>query len=142
MKIIKATINHMDNVYDLLCQLENNILDKNDFSQIYKININNKNIHYILAVDGSNLIGFASLHIQCLLHHCANIAEIQEIVISTEQQGLGLGTVLFDELVRIARANDCLQIEVCCNLTREKSHKFYLKQGMAKSHYKFTCDLA
>ena len=65
--------------------------------------------------------------------------KLKGYIISKERQGLGVGTMLFDELVKIARTNDCMQLEVCCNLSRKISHDFYLKQGMKKSHYKFTC---
>jgi len=139
MKIIKATIKHLESVYKLLCELENEVLNKNNFVKVYQDNINNKDVHYVLVVDESSIVGFGSLHVQKLLHHCACIGEIQEIIISKKHQGLGVGTMLFDELKRIATANECLQIEVCCNIAREKSHRFYVKQAMKKSHYKFTC---
>jgi len=142
MEIIKASIDHLESVYKLLCELENDLLDKNDFSKIYKHNIKNDDVHYVLAVNDLNIIGFASLHIQKLLHHCSTIGEIQEIIVAKEQQGLGVGAMLFEELKKIATTNKCIQLEVCCNLARENSHKFYLKQGMKKSHYKFTYRLA
>ena len=141
MELLKATIDNLDDVYKLLCELEDEVLDKSIFAEIYKDNVNNKSIHYILAIVESNVIGFGSLHIQKLLHHCSNIAEVQEIIISKNQQGSGIGTMIFDELKRIATSSGCLQLEVCCNLSRSKSHEFYLKQGMEKSHYKFTCVL-
>ena len=141
MKIIAATINHLESVYELLCELENEILDKIAFTKIYQNNISNENIHYILAVYESNIIGFGSLHVQELLHHCAYVGEIQELVVSKEHQGTGVGTMLFNELNKIALTTSCQQLEVACNFLRKKSHKFYLKQGMKKSHYKFTCPL-
>jgi len=141
MNIVKATIEHLNNVYELICELESEKLNKNDFTQIYQDNITNNDIHYLLALDGSSVVGFASLHIQKLLHHCAQIGEIQEIVVSKKQQNLGVGTILFNQIKELAVLHNCLQLEVCCNLTREKSHQFYLKQGMSKSHYKFTYKL-
>lgn len=141
LEIIKATIEHLNVVYELICELENECLNKDAFSQIYQDNINNINVYYLLAVDDSNIVGFASLHIQKLLHHCANIGEVQEVVVSIKQQCSGIGSALFNRIKEIAVLNNCLQLEVCCNQTREKSHKFYLKQGMKKSHYKFTYSL-
>ena len=141
MKIIKADITHLDNVYELLCELENKDLDKNEFIKIYQDNLNDSNIHYYLAVDELVIIGFASLHIQKLLHHCACIGEIQEIIITKNQQKSGAGTVLFNKVKETAIQNNCSELEVCCNNIRVNSHKFYLKQGMINSHYKFTYHL-
>lgn len=141
MEIIKATVNHLDSVYELVCELEGEKLNKNDFSRIYMNNINHDDIHYLVAVEQSDIIGFASLHIQKLLHHCAEVGEIQEIIITKKWQGSSIGTLLFKRITEIAVLNKCLQLEVCCNKIREKSHSFYIKQGMIKSHYKFVYDL-
>ena len=138
MEIINATINELENVYKLLCELEHKKLNKNDFVKVYRDNLENKNVHYILAVNKLDIIGFASLHIQKLLHHCGYIGEIHEIIISKDYQGKGVGTMLFNELKSIAIENKCVQLEVCCNLARKQSHKFYIIQSMKKSHYKFT----
>jgi len=141
MNIIEAKIEHLNSVYELICELENEKLNKENFTQIYQDNINNKDVHYLLAFDNLNIVGFASLHIQQLLHHCTKIGEIQEIVVSKKLQSSGVGTMLFNQIKELAILHNCLQLEVCCNLTREKSHQFYLKQGMSKSHYKFTYKL-
>jgi PhnO protein len=141
MEIINADIEHLNMVYNLICELENETLNRFNFAKIYQNNIENNDIYYLLAVEGKTIFGFASLHIQKLLHHCANIGEIQEIIISKNQRGQGTGTALFDKIMEIARVNNCLSLEVCCNQVREKSHEFYLKQGMSKSHYKFVKNL-
>ncbi len=138
MEIVNATMQHLDDVYKLICELESEDLDRDKFSKLYQNNINNSNVHYLLALDGSSIIGFASLHIQQLLHHCAKIGELQEMIVSKSQQGAGIGSVLFNQIKEIAIENDCQQLEVCCNKAREKSHQFYLKQGMKESHFKFT----
>jgi len=142
LKIIKATMNHLDAVYNLICELEDKNLDKYAFLRIYQENIADGNVHYMLAVDKSDIIGFASLHIQKLLHHCAKMGEIQEMIISEKYQGSGAGTELFSQLVKTASVNNCLYLEVCCNKVREKSHQFYIKQGMTQSHYKFVLNLS
>jgi len=138
MEIIAASIAHLENVYELICELENDVLDKDDFSRIYRENLNDASIHYFLAVDGQTIIGFASLHIQKLLHHCALVGEIQEIIIAKNQQGSGAGTALFNKIKETATLNNCSLLEVSYGRGREKSHDFYLKQGMTKSHFKFT----
>ena len=141
VEIIKAAMSHLDAVYNLICELEGEALDKYDFMRIYQENIDDRNVHYVLAADRSGVIGFASLHIQKLLHHCAKTGEIQEIIISEKYQGAGAGTELFDYLVKTAVSSGCTHLEVCTRKVREKTHEFYLKQGMKQSHYKFVLDL-
>ena len=141
MKIIKADMNNLDAVYNLICELEDKNLDKYEFLRIYQENIADRNVHYLLAADGMNIIGFASLHIQKLLHHCAKIGEIQEIIVSEKAQNSGAGTELFNQLVKTAVSNNCLQLEVCTNKVRTQAQDFYVKQGMKQSHFKFVLDL-
>lgn len=138
MEIINGTIDHLEDVYKLICELENGNLEKDNFTRIYQDNINNKDIYYFLAIKELKIIGFASFHIQKLLHHCAKIGEIQEIIILEDEQSSGVGTALFNRIKEVAVQNECVQLEVCCNLAREKSHQFYIKQGIKRSHYKFT----
>jgi len=139
MEIIKATINHLNEIYNLLCELEGGEeLDKADFSKAYVENLNNESVFYVVAVKNKEIIGFSSVHIQNLLHHLGKVAEVQELIIAKNHQGIGVGGLLFEKMQEIAIFNGCLEFEVSCNLKRERSHKFYLKQGMKKSHYKFT----
>lgn len=141
MRIITATHIHLDDIYKLLCELENNQLDKLSFTKVYKDNLDNSNVYYFIAIDNEIVIGFASLHIQKLLHHCDKIGEVQELIVTKSFQGNGVGNILLNHIKEIAIENECIQLEVCCNIKREKSHQFYMKNGMIKSHYKFTYPL-
>ena len=138
MKIVKAEDKNFEAVYELICELESTLIDRQGFYEVYSHNLTDDDIHYILAVDGLEVVGFASLHIQYLLHHASKIGELQELIVRGEKQGLGIGKTLFETIKKIAAENGCTQLEVCCNQTRKGSHEFYLKQGMNNSHYKFT----
>lgn len=96
---------------------------------------------YYLAIQDDIVFGFATVHFQYLLHHMGKVAELQELVVLSSKQGLGIGSLLFEKIKEIAIENECILLEVCCNQIREFSHKFYLKQGMKNSHYKFTMPL-
>lgn len=141
MDIIKADIKHFDSVYSLICELENEQVDKKALFQIYKKNIVAPDIYYYLAIQDGKAVGFATVHFQHLLHHMGKVAELQELVVVKSKQGLGIGSLLFEKIKEIAIENGCVLLEVCCNQVREFSHKIYLKQGMKNSHYKFTLPL-
>ena len=138
LKIINATIENLDEIYALICQLEDEQFNKDSFSKIFRENLLNPDVFYQLAVENGCVVGFISLRVQELLHHAAKIAEIQELVISKNHQGAGIGSALFYEAVKIASQYKCEQLEVCCHLERERAHQFYLAKNMNKSHYKFT----
>jgi len=138
MNIREARESDVISVLELMNDLEETVLNQTAFNTIFLENINDPRIHYIVAIEDGELVGFASLHIQKLLHHVSNIGEIQEIIVSEKYRSRGIGKYLLDELKAIAKANECSQIEVCCNIKREKSHRFYMNNKMNKTHYKFT----
>jgi len=139
VKIMVPTAADEDILYELVCELELGPLDREKFAQVYQYNIKDPNIYYIKLLYESEVIGFGSVHIQKLLHHCYTpVGEVQELIVTKKYQGLGLGTLLMDRLKDIAAENKCELLEVCCNRQREDSLKFYLRQGMDQSHYKFT----
>ncbi len=142
IEIIEAQMCHFDAVYDLLCVLENEIMNKSKMAQIYAQNMEDSTVFYFSAVQDGVVIGFASMHIQHLLHHAAPMAELQEIVVREGSRGQGVGRLLFQKAQQTALKENCMQLEVCCNQVRTESHAFYLRQGMKNSHYKFTATLA
>lgn len=131
----------LEQVYKLIIELENQKLDFQSFEKIYIENMNNPRVLYLTYIDNHNIVGFVSIHIQSLLHHCARIAEIQELVVLEGVRGKGFGMQLFNKAIEIAKENDCAQIEVCCNQKRKLSHVFYKKMGMLNNHFKFTMPL-
>lgn len=141
LEIINATKDHLDSVYDLMCELEEEELDKNAFSDIYNANLKKENVYYLVAVEKDKVLGFISVHIQGLLHHASNIAEIQELIVTSRSQKSGIGHMLYKKAEEVAKSNNCYQLEVCCNQKRKDSHAFYQRQGMDKSHYKFTAKI-
>jgi len=137
--IKEPSAEHEDIIYELVCELEHERLDREAFSKVYRHNLSDPNVYYLLAIDSSDIIGFGSLHIQQLLHHCYTpVGEVQELVVTERYQGSGIGTLLMDRIKEIAVENDCKLLEVCFNKVRENSLMFYERQGMEKSHFKFT----
>ena len=142
MDVIRAAMEHKNIVYQLLCELENGKPNLKLFEETYSNNLSDDSIYYLLAINENVAVGFASLHIQYLLHHVGKVGEFQEIIVSKNYRGKSIGEILFKNLRRIALENGCILMEVCCNQNRVQSHEFYLKQGMKNSHYKFTMSLS
>ena len=110
LQILKAESKDFDVVYELICELESTIMNKQALYEVYSHNLMRDDIHYILAVDDLHVVGFASLHIQQLLHHAAKIGEVQEIIVRKEKQGLGIGKALFDAIKQLPLKKDACSL--------------------------------
>lgn len=127
----------LGSIYRMICELENERLNKNIFGEIFRENLKKDN-YYLVAENEGNVVGMISLHTQRLLHHNGRVAEIQEFFVDENVRGLGIGKKLIEEIKAIAVKNSCKILEVTCNLKRIDSHRFYVNSGLAATHYKFT----
>ena len=139
--IREATPNDKEQIYGLLVALEEKNIDTKRFSDIFDSNQSNPFIFYYVYEKEDVILGFISIHVQKLLHHTANIAEIQELIVDETIRYQGVGKRLFQKAIEVGVNNDCQQLEVCCNKKRISSHKFYQSQGMTNNHYKFCLPL-
>lgn len=83
------------------------------------------------------MIGLLNLRIEEQLHHAGSMAEIVELVVSPTHRSGGIGHRLLERACDIACAAGCQGIEVACSLTRAGAHRFYEREGMYASHYRF-----
>jgi PhnO protein len=137
----EATVIDKEQIYGLIVALEGTDIDAKGFSDIYNSNLSNPLVYYYVYERDNIILGFVSIHVQKLLHHIANIAEIQELIVAETTRQHGIGKLLFQKAKEVGAENGCMQLEVCCNQKRLLSHKFYLSQGMTNNHYKFCLPL-
>ena len=144
MKNEKVVIRKMEEkdmltVYEQICELEEISFDINQFQSIFIHNINDSTKLYYLAEDEQGLcLGFISCHIQKLLHHCGEVAEIQELFVKSAYRSKGIGALLVNHVESILKEIGCNNIEVTAQNKRLKTHSFYLNIGFHSSHLKFT----
>jgi PhnO protein len=137
----EATLNDKEQIYGLIVALEEVDIDIKCFSDVFDSNILNPFVFYFVYEIDHVILGFISIHVQKLLHHTGNIAEIQELILREAARKHGVGKCLFQKAKEVGIENDCSQLEVCCNQKRLSSHKFYQSQGMTNNHYKFCLPL-
>lgn len=133
----KATLSDKKQVHKLLIQLEETDIDYKCFTKIFHKNLDHPQVFYFVYEKENLVLGFISIHVQKLLHHTSNIAEIQELIVDETIRNQGIGKLLFQKAKEVAINTECKQLEVCCNQRRLDSHKFYQSQGMTNTHYKF-----
>lgn len=68
-------------------------------------------------------------------------AAIDNVIVSAECRGQGIGVTMLEEAGNIARQQRCYKIILSSNLVREKAHEFYRKLGWKETHIGFSLDL-
>ena len=66
---------------------------------------------------------------------------VDDLVASAKDRSAGFGGQLFDWLVRFARAQKCLHLELDSGVQRFDAHRFYLMKRMSISSHHFTLKL-
>lgn len=135
--IRKATSDDLESIYILICELEEQHLDGELFEITFLKNINDPDIHYLVAVLNNRIVGFLSLHVQHILHHSKPTCELQELNIKSELRGSGIGALLMKEVERIANELDLEEIELTTKIHRDRAQAFYRKLGYTHTHNKF-----
>lgn len=128
-------------VYRLICDMEQTKLSYDVFSQIYEKQLGYKEYVCLIFEQEQQVVGVLNLRLEWQLHHAALIAEIMEFAVDPHLCSKGIGKKLFAYAAQLAKEAGCLQIEVACNRLRTETHRFYLREGMQKYHYKFTKSL-
>ncbi len=138
-KIKRATLQDMEYVFAFITALEKEDFDKGDFLKIYKRNIRDKDNIYLLAWH-QKPVGYLSCHIQNLLHHCGQVAEIQEMYVPIDKRGQGIGKAVLNELKGLLKKRNVNRLEVTSQVTRRQAHRFYLGENFRITSKKFVCD--
>lgn len=138
-------------MYDLLCELEGVSLDRDRFHEAYMDYLNDEKMYCLIAQeyagDGAKegteksleAVGVLNLRIGTMLCRVGKIGEIVELTVRSGRRSNGIGHALFKEAYRIAEENGCVRFEVSSNQTRTGAHRFYEREGMVRSHYRFIC---
>ena len=141
LNFINAKMNDFEFIYNAICNLENNVLDKENFKKIFEENLLNQNILYFIVKDNNTNVGFISIYIQYLLHHSAKVAEIQELWVDEKNRSMGYGKTIIKQTIDILKEKGIFQLEVSTGKERERTQKFYKSQKFAESHYKYVMKL-
>lgn len=133
-----ATAQDSDAIYRFICLLEDAAFGRVSFEKYYQAAIAQPNNVYLIAEADNKPIGFLSCHGQLLLHHMGWAYEIQELFVEEAYRSAGIGKKLVAALEAILDEREYDVLEVTSNVQRTAAHNFYLQNGFAQSHFKFT----
>lgn len=125
-----------ETVYGFLCDLEDMLLDRVLFKQVFCHNLMNPTIHYLIAEVGDQVVGFISCHIQSILHHTGRIGEIQELYVQPDYRNQRIGHALVAALDTLARQERLVNLEVTTNQKRSDTVRFYEREHFSRTHFK------
>ncbi|GAB3998039.1 aminoalkylphosphonate N-acetyltransferase [Spirosoma daeguense] len=136
LSIRKATLADAPVIYDFLCTLEEITLDVIAFNQVFSQNLANPAIHYLVAEQENNVLGFVSCHIQVLLHHVGKVGEIQELFVRPDVRNQRIGHQLIEALTTLAKQENLVNLEVTTNQKRVDTVRFYERESFKQTHFK------
>lgn len=136
--IIQAKQEHRDEIYHLICILENQTINKDHFIHYYQKAFMNEDIHLYVYIKDEKVIGFISMYVHHYFHHHQDTGEIVELIVDPHYRGLKIGEQLLVFIEKIAQERQLEEIELSTSTYRKKAHHFYEVHGYSMNHYNYT----
>ncbi len=119
-------------VYRLYRQLVSNsyYCSEIDYARIFKGFFNTRDREAYVAMVHNNIIGFITLYYLDVFHHGGQVASIQELVVTEEFRGRGVGKALVEFVRNKTLENHCHGLEVATDLWQGGAKSFYQRCGL------------
>jgi ribosomal protein S18 acetylase RimI-like enzyme len=97
--------------------------------------------HFLVATAQGTPVGVINFTVRQTVLHRSPSAMIDELVVTKEYQGKGIGKQLVLAAIERCRQLGCCEVEVSTEQTNVKARKFYKKCGFDKTEILFEVDL-
>jgi ribosomal protein S18 acetylase RimI-like enzyme len=97
--------------------------------------------HFLVAATKGTPVGFIHFTVRQTVLHRSPSAMIDELVVTKECQGRGVGQQLVLATIEKCKQLGCCEVEVSTEKTNVKARKFYRKCGFDKREILFEVDL-
>ena len=106
-------------------------LDKEKAVDVFKkINSNSNHFVYVAILDGK-IVGSTTMIMEPkFIHDGGKVAHIEDVVVSKEYQGKGIGEMLIESLLELAKDSNCYKTILDCS---DEVKPFYEKIGFKKT---------
>jgi GNAT superfamily N-acetyltransferase len=91
----------------------------------------------LLALDGDQLVGFASVYKDYMSIRDGWRCWLQDLIVAKTHRSLGTGRALLDAATDWARERGCTHLDLSSGLGRKDAHRFYDREGMMRGSYTF-----
>jgi len=97
--------------------------------------------HFLVAATKDTPVGFIHFTVRQTVLHRSPSAMIDELVVTKEYQGKGVGRQLVLAVIEKCRQLGCCEVEVSTEKTNVAARRFYRKCGFNKTELLFEVDL-
>lgn len=125
-------------IYSLICALEETTFPQEMFAWGFYTMLSSASHLLLVAEEEGQIVGLLHLRMEFQLHHCGTVAEIMELIVSSEVRSKGIGAALLKAAREQAIQHHCIQFEVTSNQKRKQAHRFYQREGLEQTHVKLT----
>lgn len=108
---------------------------ENDFSRIFKGFFGKADREAFVATVNDNVIGIVTLYYLDVFHHNGLVASIQELIVTEEFRGRGVGKALVEFVKQQIREKSCNGLEVATDLWQSGARTFYERCGFQGRSY-------
>lgn len=103
--------------------------------------LNDARSHFLVADTKGTPVGFIHFTIRQTVLHRSPSATIDELIVTKEYQGKGVGKQLMLATIEKCKRLRCCEVEVSTEQTNVKARQFYKKCGFDKTEILFEVDL-
>ena len=146
IRVRKATKSDLPAIKRLLAELINAMddtecIDMRVASEAWEHLLKDASSHVLVAKAQETPVGLIHFTTRQTALHRSRSAMIDELVVTKEYQGRGIGKQLVLAAIERCRQLGCCEVEVSTEQTNLKARKFYRKCGFDKTEVLFEVDL-
>jgi GNAT superfamily N-acetyltransferase len=83
-------------------------------------------------------IGFGSLTLKNNLWQEGYVGHVDELVVDSTHRSRGVGTLLLNQIIELARRKGCRRVELDSAFHRKEAHMFYEQHGFENRAFLFS----
>lgn len=146
IKIRTATKNDVLEILGLLYEMRRpkpkTKLEKTKFVKLVLRYLSEGDKKILVAADGSKVVGLVSMMFLLRLNRTRQELYIPELVVAKKYRRLGVGKMLIESCIGIAKKKNCFRMRLESGKQRKGAHKFYPSLGFEQSalSYNFNLD--
>ena len=126
-----------EQVRGLLIQLSRSGKDRGEIPEEWFLDVISSPYHdMLIAVEGEKIVGVATLSV-LMGPNIRRNAYLEDFVTDATVRGKGVGSALWDEMMRWAKEKGCSRLEFTCGEGREAAQGFYKHHGATVYETKF-----
>ncbi len=132
MKVRKASINDLPKILDLYKELnpEDDELDLHNAEAIWKKSEFQHVLTYLVAIEDNEIVGTCNIAIiDNLTRSGRPYGIIENVITSIRHRRKGIGKILVENAVELAKANNCYKVVLLSSSKRIEAHQFYESLG-------------